>query len=467
MKLNLKQRLILSFCSLIVVCVALIIIFSNILLDNQFREYVINKQTEKSNEIVNDIDNQYISDSGWNYSAVENIGVNALSDGIILKLYSNEESTIWDATEHNNGMCTQMIEHMAQNTLSRHPNFNGGYEEKEFNIIRDNNVVGVLKLGYYGPFYYNDIDLAFINSLNKLFFIVAAICILFAVFFAIILARNIVEPITKVIDKTKLVSGGVYHGQVEYNGNIKEISELVNAVNSLTKKLESQETLRKKLTSDMAHELRTPLTSIQGHLEAMIDKVWEPTDERLESCYEEILRINRMVKDIEKLAKLESENINLNIEETDLSKLMKNILNNFEKQILDKKIKLDYDAKSVKAYVDKDKISQVFINIISNAIKYTNENGIIDVKIFEEENNVCIKIKDNGIGIDKKHLPYIFERLYRADESRCRNTGGSGIGLTIAKKLVELHKGTIQIQSEFNVGTEVIIILNKNINIVN
>lgn len=467
MKFSLKQRLILSFCSLIVICVTLIMIFSNVLLDNQFKKYVINKQTEKSNEIVNDIDNQYINDSDWNYSSIENIGVNALSDGIILKLYNNEDEIVWDATEHNNGMCTQMIEHMARNTLSRHPNFNGGYEEKEFNIIRDNQIVGVVKLGYYGPFYYNDIDLAFINSLNELFFVVALICILFAIFLAVILAKNIEDPITKVIDKTKLVSGGVYHGQVEYNGNIKEISELVNSVNNLTEKLESQENLRKKLTSDMSHELRTPLTSIQGHLEAMIDKVWEPTDERLESCYEEILRINRMVKDIEKLAELENENINLNIEVTDISKLMKNILNNFEKQILDKKIKLNYNPESIKVYIDKDKISQVFINVISNAIKYSNENGIIDVNILDEGNNVCIKIKDNGIGIDKKYLPYIFERLYRADESRCRNTGGSGIGLTITKKLVELHKGTIEIKSEINLGTEVIINLNKNINIIN
>ncbi len=464
MKSSLKNRLILSFCSLIFICIALMIILTNSVLDKQFSNYVIKRQEQKNSEIVSQINVQYLDSNKWNTSMIESIGINALSEGVILKLTDVNGQVIWDATKHNNGLCAQMIDHMAENTLSRHPNLNGSYTEKEFDVISENNKVGILELGYYGPFYYSDMDLNFITTLNNLFIVVAIISIFFAIILAIIIARNIVKPIEYVVKNISDVSRGINVEKIENTTNSTEISNLIDSINNFIQMLDEQENLRKRLTTDMAHELRTPLASIQGSLEAMIDGIWEPNEERLKSCHEEITRITKMVKDLEKLTDYEADNIELNIERVEVSSIMKKILNNFEKQIHDKNIKLIYNLNEVFAFVDKDKISQVFTNIISNSIKYTQDNGIIEVNVFEEENKVCVKIKDNGTGIEKEHLPYIFERLYRADSSRCRCTGGSGIGLTITKKLVELHNGIITISSEKNIGTEVIIIIEKNIN---
>lgn len=464
MKTRLKNRLILSFCSLIIVCISLIVILTNSVLDRQFSNYVIKKQDQKNIEITNQISMQYSYDGSWNSSVIENIGVNELSEGIIIKVKDSNGNMIWDATNHNNGLCAEMIDHMAQNTLSRHPNLNGSYTEKSFDILSNNEKVGILELGYYGPFYYSDIDLNFINTLNNLFAVVSIISIFFAIILALAISKNIVNPIENVISKISDISHGIKNEKIENTTNSKELSDLVDSINNFIQRLDEQENLRKRLTADMSHELRTPLTSIQGSLEAMIDGVWDKTEDRLKSCHEEIIRLNKMVKELEKLTEYETDKTNLCVEEIEISSIMKNILTNFEKQICDKNINLKYDLKDVVAFVDKDKIAQIFTNLVSNAIKYTNENGTINISIFEQENNVCVKIKDNGIGIDKEHLPYVFERLYRVDESRCRNTGGSGIGLTITKKLVELHNGTININSEKNIGTEVIIVIDKNIN---
>lgn len=462
MKFNLTQRLIISFAFLILICVMIIGVLSNFLLDNQFKKYVMDKQSAQNTEITSQVSKQYDADkNSWNVNTIENIGINALSEGIIVKVKDINGNVVWDATVHNNGLCNQMLEHMAQNMLSRYPNFKGAYVENENDILYNGQVIGKIELGYYGPFYFSDNDLEFINELNKIFIVSGVVSLIFAIFLGMFVSKNIVKPVFKVIDKAQLISKGYYSDRIEDSSNIVEISELVNSINNLAKKLEEQENLRKKLVGDMSHELRTPLASIQGHLEAMIDGVWEPTEERLTSCHEEILRINRMVEDIDRLARLEDENSNLKITETDISKIMKNILNNFQKQIVDKNVSVEFKYTPTKINVDKDKIAQVFVNILSNSIKYTNKNGHIIIDIFEDNNDVVIDIKDDGIGISKEDLPYIFERLYRADKSRSRDTGGSGIGLTIAKRIIDLHKGNIEIVSEKNVGTDVKIILNK------
>ena len=142
-----------------------------------------------------------------------------------------------------------------------------------------------------------------------------------------------------------------------------------------------------------------------------------------------------------------------------VNNLIMNVVYNNQGKALEKNINIECDLESIDSYLDKDKISQVIVNLLSNAIRYTNNGGKIFISSYKENNNLKIQFKDNGIGIPKENIKYIFERFYRVDESRSKNTGGIGVGLTIVKSIIDLHQGTIEVRSELNKGSEFIVIL--------
>jgi len=459
MKYSLAQKISVSFILVIAICVTLISTLSNIFVEKHFKEYVIDKQNQKNNDLVYSISQLYKGDKNWEVNSIENLGVTALAEGMIIRVKDVGGNIIWDATVHNNGLCSQMIEHMGNNMVSKYPNLNGGYVETKYDINSNYNIVGTLEIGYYGPFYFNDNDLTFINGINKIILGVGAFSLLISLIIGSIISKRISLPILKVINKTKLISDGYFDDRIEEKSNTIEISQLITSVNDLANSLEKQDILRKRLTSDVAHELRTPLTSLQGNLEAIIDGVWQPTEERLKSCLEEILRITRLVSDLEKLTQYESDNLILNKIEFNLSETIQNTISNLEKEYTSKKITIKFNNENKNIFADKDKITQVVLNILSNAIKYNKIGGKIEIKIIKNGNNIIISFKDNGIGISKDDVSHIFERFYRADKSRNRLTGGSGIGLTISKAIIEAHGGNITANSELNKGTEIIITL--------
>ena len=301
----------------------------------------------------------------------------------------------------------------------------------------------------------------FIKDIRNMIIGISLLMIIVVISISIFISQKISKPIIVVSKMTDSLKRGGYDQTLEYESSIVEIDNLVNSINDLSKELYNMEKLRKRLTSDISHELRTPLTSIQTHLEAMIDGIWEPTEERLISVNEEVIRISHLVDELKNLAKYDSDKNKLNISEVDLEQLIKNIIYNNESFALEKNIKIEYNLEKIKAHIDKEKISQVIVNLISNAIRYTNCNcerlGKIIIRLYKEENLIKISVKDNGIGIPKKSLDYIFERFYRVDKSRCRNTGGTGVGLTICKSIIDLHNGNIEVKSEVNKGSELIV----------
>ncbi|MPN30102.1 Sensor histidine kinase ResE [bioreactor metagenome] len=193
----------------------------------------------------------------------------------------------------------------------------------------------------------------------------------------------------------------------------------------------------------------------------MIDGIWEPTKERLESLNEEILRLTRMLSGLDKIAEIENNDIGLNRTYFDIFEFTNKLVLNFEFYIREKNITLNVEGSSLRIYADKDKIGQVIINLISNAIKYTNINGEISISILDKGNEVEFSITDNGAGIEKEDLPYIFERLYRADKSRSGNTGGNGMGLAVVKAIVDGHNGKITVKSESEFGSKFTVTLPK------
>lgn len=455
MKYSLRTKLSLSYIFVALVSVAIISFLMNFMLEKQFQSYVIKNIEQQNKEIVAGLTGQYQANLGWQPLLIEDLGVRAIGDGLMIRLEDSEGNTIWSALEHNHGLCQTMLQEITRNMNSRYPGIKGNYVEVPYSITHNNIEVGKVYIGYYGPFYLNDNDLHFINTLNQLLVGAGVFSMALALIIGTIMAKRLSKPIAKVIKATEMISKGYYHDLIKESSNTIEIEQLTDSVNQLALNLDQQEILRKRLTADVAHELRTPIATLQSHMEAMIDGVWEPNTNRLESCHEEIVRIGRLVGDLEKLAKYESENLKLNIEQFDLSAVITSILNNFQNDFLSKSIHVTFTSHQIMIEADQDKIRQVIVNLLSNAIKYTQDSGEVEITLKEDKDELTLIVKDNGIGIPKKDIPVIFERFYRTDQSRNRLTGGSGIGLAIVKAIVDAHKGNIIVDSELNIGTTV------------
>lgn len=295
--------------------------------------------------------------------------------------------------------------------------------------------------------------------------VVGIISIVFAAIAGIILAGKISVPVKAATRAAKDIARGNYNNRINTDICTMELSELGNAVNHMAESLDNQEMLRRRLTSDVAHELRTPVANVSSNIEAIIEGVLEPTNERLSSCYNELERITGIITELEKLRQIEGENMILHIGHVDIYELAKEVKLIFENEMSKKNIRCDIIGEHIDVCVDKDKMSQVLNNLISNAVKYTDNYGNIQITVIQENENVVITVEDNGCGIDDNDIQYIFERFYRTDKSRNRSTGGAVIGLTITRAIVQLHGGTIHVESKKGVGSlfKVTIPANKQI----
>ncbi len=460
MKHTLRFKLTAAFLLITLVSFLIIGVFANVILEKQFEKYVIDNLDQKRNDVVATLESRYGDwGSKWDLSGLENLGVSTLSNGLMLRVCDKDGTLLWDAMTHNSGLCAEMLQSMAENMESQNASFNGGYTEKSYPIIVSDVAVGNVTIGYYGPYFYTDNDISFLNTLNKLLLLAAAIAGMLSFIFGAYMAKRLSSPISRVIKTAEQISEGNFNDRVNEASSTREIIELTGAINTLAEDLGKQETLRKRLTADVAHELRTPIANLQSHLEAMIDGIWEPDAERLKSCCEETIRLSKIVGDLGTLARYDGENMILNKESIDISELIRTTVASFEKEFANKNITLVTDIQEQYIEVDKDKITQVLVNIISNAQKYTPEGGNVKISTSVDDDEVQISIKDTGMGILQEDLPYIFERFYRADKSRSRATGGSGIGLAIVKSLVEAHEGTVLVKSEQGLGSEFVIVL--------
>lgn len=458
---SLRTQLSLSIVLVVLVTVSLISLLSNITVNKQFEEYIINQKTTRSSYIVSDLSNQYnTSTNTWNTDYLHTIGMYSLYDGYLLTVYDASNNVIWNAESHDMTLCRQIMDDISKRMLKRKTQ--GGFTSHVYDLTQNNQKIGSVSILYYGPYFYSENDFEFINTFNTVLFIIGLVSCIASLLVGWILARRISRPIAKTAEIAQHISNGNYNIRFESKTNTKELNNLVSAINILASNLESQENLRKQLTTNVAHELRTPLTAIRSYLEAMIEGLWEITPKRLTGCLEEVKRLSNLVADLERLAKIEGDNLTLNKTNFDLLEMIQLIKDNFSAEASKKDISILLEGETCILYADKDRIGQVITNLLSNAIKYSPYGGHIHLEVKQEETNTFIIVEDNGIGIPKDELPLVFERFYRTDKSRNRKTGGAGIGLTIVKSIVSAHHGIISIESEENKGSRFTVTLPKN-----
>lgn len=272
---------------------------------------------------------------------------------------------------------------------------------------------------------------------------------------SVLVARRITTPLIEM----KKTAQQMARGNLNVRPNVKgkdELSDLGRSLHYLAQQLVRQEQLRKTMTADVAHELRTPLATIKSHIAAMMDGIWEPTPERLASCYEEVERLTHLVGDLSHLTELEAPHLKLQLIYEDLTEIVKQHAEAMRPLYDQKGVSLTIATQSpLHAMVDKKRMGQVVTNLLSNALKFTPAAGNVSVHLKSGDGAVIVSVKDTGIGINKAELEMVFERFYRGEKSRSRKTGGAGIGLTIVKAIVEAHGGSVNIESKEGAGTEV------------
>lgn len=455
--ISLRNKIVISFTIIMTLTILTIAIFVKNTFQSEFGKYVDESNKEEVEHLIFDMKSVYKDDS-WDIDLIKQLGTDAIKKGIALEVYDANDKLIWSVLEDEKSRSNETLNNIRNNMKSIEQNWNS--KLREYKVpIQDTygKILGYEKIIHYESLYYMENDIMFLNIINTFMKVISIISIGSIIIISLLISKSISKPIEKVHAMAKTIGDGKYRHKIEYESNIKEVEELISSINKLSIKLNEQEELRKRLTTDISHELRTPLTSIQGHLDAIIDGIWEATPERLLSIREEVDRLSDLVGELRYLAKFDSEKNKLQKTYTNLGELVRHIIYNYESRALKKNITINYELDDMFVNIDKNQFSQVIVNLISNAIKYTNRNGYITIKNYKDRNSVNISIKDNGIGIPEGDIDYIFERFYRVDKSRNKDTGGIGVGLTIANSIINSHNGEIIVISKPDEGSEFIV----------
>lgn len=278
----------------------------------------------------------------------------------------------------------------------------------------------------------------------------------------VVLTRFIVKPVTKLTAATKEIVGGNFEYKMELDiARDDEIGNLARHFAAMAQSLKKLDEMRQQFVADVSHEIQSPLTSIQGFVQAILDKESTPEEaERyLQIIGEESHRLSSLSKQLLTLASLDKQSNDVKRTEYRLDEQLRQILIMLEWQWTDKQRDIELDLPPLTIAADESMLYQVWLNLISNCMKYTQQGDkiMIEAEQSTASKQIVVRISDTGIGIPEAELPNLFERFYKADKARNRANTGSGLGLSIAREIISLHQGTIEIQSEYHAGTTVVV----------
>jgi signal transduction histidine kinase len=456
-KPGLSAKLAISYALLAMFLSMSMLLVSKYFLERQFQVYVTHKQDMRNDEIIGVVSKIFSGDEprGDARAMLAGFGDSLIEQGIALMVYDARGELLYCPSMEYGNVCCHMLDEISSTSADACPEFDGAYTVADYEIQGGESPAGRVRIGYHGPVRYDEGDRVFMDGFSRAFLIMTAVFFAASAALGFLMAMRISGPIKRVIRRAAKISDGEYGGRVGIVTGTAEIDELSASVDHLAESLETQFMLKKRMAHAYSHEFRTPLTTLQTNLEAMIDGLWEPTTERLESLLSETARLSRMVSGIDDLVQAQVSEPDASVIKTaDISEMAGRIVRGFESAANLKNVTLLHEKKPCFARIDPDKFSQVMVNLISNAVKYTNGGGNVTVRTFQNDRGAAIfSVEDDGIGISEADQPYIFEYLYRTDESRARGSGGSGIGLSVVSAVVEAHNGSISVRSEPGMGS--------------
>ncbi len=416
-------------------------LFLRELMIKDFREYLEGEIEDRVYWVMADLEGTYERYSGWKEDTIIEDTIWALMLGLEIRIKDVNGRTVMDTGKAIASLSPLMKRRvMAISDFRKtgrsdlflpYPLFLGGKE------------IGQIEVRFLRP----KKETVFIERSNRfLLFSFLAMGGL-AILLSIVFSKRLTNPIGRLSSAARAISEGDLKSRVEVSGS-DEISRLSETFNRMAQNLEMQESLRKKLISNIAHELRTPVGAVRGELEGMIDGVIPANKEGLKSLYEEIGRLKKIIEGLEDLAQAQAAVLTLRRQTLELGPFLQNILDRFSKAFNDKSISAEFQCYGrAKINADPDRLSQIIVNLLDNALKATGPGGRVWVKAGIKGSGTYIEVGDTGCGIKEDDLPFIFERFFRASE------GGLGLGLAIVKELVEAHGWRIEVKSEYGRGS--------------
>lgn len=320
--------------------------------------------------------------------------------------------------------------------------------------------------GYVFMFLNSNTIRGMIQSLTQQFLIVGFISVLLLVITTFFLTKFITKPLIQMKKATEKLGKGKTDVALDIYRE-DELGDLARSIQKLSDDLERLKKERSDFFSSISHELRTPLTYLKGYTSILRrpNLSNKEKDEYLTIIEEETSNLTRLIKGLFDLAKMDQNQFSINKERISICDFLKDMISKFKPVFEEKRITLNLSCdRNIYVMVDPIRFSQVISNFLDNALKYSPSNTSVHIAVTKTEKNVIIKIKDQGIGIPKEDIPFIWNRFYRVDKSRSRSTGGSGIGLTIAKEIIERHGGKVGVESVLGEGTTFTIYLQSEVN---
>ena len=410
---------------------------------SDFEAYLDGERLDRVYLVMANLEGSHERNRGWNRRAISRSAVRALMLGMEIQVRDADGSIVMDTRQAVKGLPPLMARRVL--SLAGGDSLKGKGDFSPYPLFLGGKRIGTMEVKFLS----HDRGLLFAQRSNR--FLILSFLIMggIAIFAGLFVSRRLTLPLKKLVVQTQAIRRGELGSRTEIASG-DELGQLSRAFNEMADDLELQESLRRKLIANVAHELRTPLAAMRAELEGMIDGVFPSDEDQLRSLYEETGRLRNMLDGIDDLTQAQASSLTLEKQQVALAGFLGNITERLRTRAGEKGVGISTEVgEDTVAWADPDRLSQIVINLLENAIKATPEGGNVTIISALEDSSTFVEVKDSGKGISDEELPHIFERFFRGAG------GGLGLGLTIVRELVDAHGGEIKVHSEIGKGTRV------------
>lgn len=455
---NFRTKVMLLFALVAVVTAVVMTVVLAYVWEGQFKTYTRENMQRMAEQTASSLSTAYQSEGEWNNTALDAARwASSASPDLAVQVLDEKGAVIYDDTWTRVRRRTHVTTQYG--AIAGATPVDASIDDAVVADVVDakGNKVGSVSFRAFGSeALITKSDAAFKSNSYKAIASSAVVAVLLAVTMGSIASRSLTRPIRRITTTAAQIRGGDLTARTNVRG-IDDIGRLGETFDSMATNLERDIQFEHRLTSDVAHELRTPLMAMLVTVEAMQDGVLPADDEHFETVATEIRRLSRLVDAMLHLSRIENGKRATKFENTDVVRLVQSLVSVQHQLFHERGLHLRFDDKTARhecmAEVDPDLLREAITNIMSNAMRYTSQHGWIVVSVDNDRRNVLISVRDTGIGIAEEDIPRVFSRFWRSDASRERVSGGLGVGLAITKEIVDLHNGTIQVESELGKGT--------------